>query len=113
MLKRILSLSVKEFIHLLNDWWLPSWMLFGGVIELLAVGWATSRPMTNLPLMVLDQDRSGASRAVITAKEARRSVSSALLPLDSASKALYDFRLNERSFRKGEITNGQRLTLCG
>jgi len=44
-------------------------MLFGGVFELLAVGWATSRPMTNLPLMVLDQDRSVASRAVVTALE--------------------------------------------
>jgi len=69
MLKRILSLSVKEFLHLLNDWWMPAFMLFGGVMELLAVGWATSRPITNLPLMVLDQDQSSASRAVITALE--------------------------------------------
>ncbi len=67
MFKRIRSLVIKEFLHLLNDWWLPAFMLFGGVLELLAVGWATSRPMTNLPLMVLDQDRSVASRAVITA----------------------------------------------
>ncbi len=69
MFKRIWSLSVKEFLHLFHDWWLPSWMLFGGVIELLAVGWATSGPITNLPLMVLDQDRSAASRAVVTALE--------------------------------------------
>jgi ABC-2 type transport system permease protein len=69
MLKRIWSLVVKEFIHLINDWWMPAWMLFGGVAELLAVGWATSRPITNLPLMVLDQDRSAASRAMITALE--------------------------------------------
>ena len=69
MFKRIWSLVVKEFLHLLNDWWMPAFMLFGGVIELLAVGWATSRPMTNLPLMVLDQDRSAASRAVVVALE--------------------------------------------
>lgn len=69
MIKRILSLSIKEFIHLRNDWWLPAFMLFGGVLELLAVGWATSRPITNLPLMVLDQDRSAASRAVVIALE--------------------------------------------
>lgn len=69
MVKRILSLAVKEFLHLLNDWWMPAFMLFGGALELLAVGWATSRPMANLPLMVLDQDRSGASRAVVTALE--------------------------------------------
>ncbi len=69
MLKRILSLSIKEFLHLFNDWWMPAFMLLGGVMELLAVGWATSRPMTNLPLMVLDQDRSAASRNVIVALE--------------------------------------------
>ncbi len=69
MLKRIWSLVVKEFIHLINDWWLPAFMLFGGAVELLAIGWATSRPITNLPLMVLDQDQSAASRALVTALE--------------------------------------------
>jgi ABC-2 type transport system permease protein len=69
MLKRIWSLVVKEFIHLINDWWMPAFMLFGGVLELLLVGWATSRPMINLPLMVLDQDQSAASRAVVVALE--------------------------------------------
>lgn len=69
MLRRILSLSIKEFIHLRNDWWLPAFMLFGGALELLLVGWATSRPITNLPFMVLDQDRSAASRAIVIALE--------------------------------------------
>ena len=69
MLKRIWSLVIKEFIHLISDWWLPAFMLLGGAIELLAIGWATSRPITNLPLMVLDQDQSAASRAVVTALE--------------------------------------------
>jgi ABC-2 type transport system permease protein len=65
MLRRIWSLVIKEFIHLRNDWWLPAFMLFGGALELLMVGWATSRPITNLPLMVLDRDRSAASRSVV------------------------------------------------
>jgi ABC-2 type transport system permease protein len=69
MLKRIWSLVVKEFIHLRNDWWLPAFMLFGGALELLLVGWATSRPITNLPFMVLDHDKSAASRAIVTALE--------------------------------------------
>jgi ABC-2 type transport system permease protein len=69
MLKRIWSLVVKEFIHLIKDWWMPAFMLFGGALELLLVGWATSRPITNLPLMVLDQDQSAASRAVVVALE--------------------------------------------
>jgi ABC-2 type transport system permease protein len=69
MFRRIWSLVIKEFIHLLNDWWMPAFMLFGGATELLLVGWATSRPMTNLPLMVLDRDQSAASRAVVLALE--------------------------------------------
>jgi ABC-2 type transport system permease protein len=44
-------------------------MVFGGALELLVVGWATSRPITNLPLMVFDQDQSAESREVVTALE--------------------------------------------
>lgn len=69
MFQRIWSLSIKEFIHLRNDWWLPAFMLIGGAIELLLVGWATSRPITNLPLMVLDHDRTPTSREVVFALE--------------------------------------------
>jgi ABC-2 type transport system permease protein len=67
MIQRIWSLVVKEFIHLRRDWWLPLFMVLGGAMELLVVGWATSRPMTNLPLMVFDQDQSAESREVVTA----------------------------------------------
>jgi ABC-2 type transport system permease protein len=69
MLRRIWSLVIKEFIHLRNDWWLPAFMLLGGASELLLVGWATSRPITNLPIMILDHDRSVASREVGVALE--------------------------------------------
>ena len=69
MVKRISSLVIKEFIHLINDWWLPAFMLFGGALELLLVGWATSRPITNLPIMIWDQDQSAASRKVEVALE--------------------------------------------
>ena len=69
MLKRIWPLVAKEFLHLIRDWWMPAFMLFGGALELLLVGWATSRPISNLPLMVLDQDQSVASRAVVSALE--------------------------------------------
>lgn len=69
MLRRIWSLVIKEFIHLRNDWWLPAFMLLGGALELLLVGWATSRPITNLPIMVLDHDHSADSRAFMTALE--------------------------------------------
>lgn len=69
MIRRVWSLVVKEFIHLRSDWWLPAFMLLGGALELLLVGWATSRPITNLPLMVLDRDKTPASRSVVTALE--------------------------------------------
>lgn len=69
MITRITSLVVKEFIHLRRDWWLPAFMLIGGMLELLLVGWATSRPITNLPLMVWDQDMSAASRTAVAALE--------------------------------------------
>ena len=69
MLRRIFSLVIKEFIHLRRDWWLPAFMLIGGTSELLLVGWATSRPITNLPLMVMDQDKSAASRLVLHSLE--------------------------------------------
>lgn len=69
MITRIIGLAIKEVIHLRRDWWLPAFMLIGGALELLVVGWATSRPITNLPLMVLDQDLSSASRRVVTALE--------------------------------------------
>ncbi len=65
MLQRIWSLVIKEFIHLRNDWWMPAFMLIGGATELLLVGWATSRPITNLPLMVFDQNKSAASRSFV------------------------------------------------
>jgi len=69
MSRRIGSLVIKEFIHLINDWWMPVFMLFGGALELLLVGWATSRPITNLPVYVWDQDHSPASREIIKALE--------------------------------------------
>ena len=68
-MRRIWSLVIKEFIHLSNDWWLPAFMLIGGASELLLVGWGTSRPVQNLPLMVLDQNRSAASRQLIAGIE--------------------------------------------
>jgi len=68
-MNRILALVKKEFIHLRNDWWLPAFMLIGGLMELVMVAWATSRPITNLPLLVVDYDHSPASRQVVAALE--------------------------------------------
>ncbi|MCB9112245.1 MAG: ABC transporter permease [Anaerolineales bacterium] len=69
MLKRIWSLAIKEFIHLRSDWWMPAFMLIGGAMELLAVAWATSRPITNLPIMIFDQSKTAASHALVIGLE--------------------------------------------
>ncbi len=69
MIRRILALVKKEFLHLKNDWWLPVFMLLGGTLELLAIGWATSRPISNLPLMVWDMDQTQPSRNLIISIE--------------------------------------------
>ncbi|MFN2302256.1 MAG: ABC transporter permease, partial [Anaerolineales bacterium] len=65
MILRVWALVVKDFLHLKNDWWMPAFMLLGGVLELFMIGWATARPITNLPLVVLDLDRTAASRQVV------------------------------------------------
>ena len=96
MLKRILALVKKEFIHLRNDWWLPVFMLFGGALELMAVGWATARPIQNLPMMVLDHDRSAASRSLVISLE-----NSETLKLEAMVE---DFQTIEDALERGEIS---------
>ncbi|MGD2105897.1 MAG: ABC transporter permease [Anaerolineae bacterium] len=98
MLKRIWSLVIKEFIQLIQDWWMPAFMLFGGAAELLLVGWATSRPITNLPLMVLDEDQSAVSRAVVTALE----------NTDTFALTAYarDLRAVEEALDRGDVSAG-------
>ncbi len=93
--RKIWSLSLKEFIHLRSDWWLPVFMLFGGALELLLVGWATSRPITNLPLMVLDHDRSAASRSFVVSLE-----NTATFNMEAE---VYDVAVIEEALRLGEI----------
>ena len=69
MFNRITSITIKEFIHLRRDWMLPLFMIIGGTLELLVIGWATSQPIANLPLVVWDQDMSAASRTAVIALE--------------------------------------------
>ena len=95
MFSRIWSISVKEFLHLRYDWWLPAFMLIGGAMELLLIGWATSRPMTNLPLMVLDHDRSTSSREFIIALE-----NTGTFRMESQ---VHDFETIEEALDRGQI----------
>lgn len=95
-MRRVLSLSRKEMMHLRSDWWLPAFMLLGGALELLLVGWATSRPITNLPLMVLDHDRSAQSRQLVRDVENTGTFTLEDLAADMATI--------ERAMKRGEIS---------
>ena len=95
MFSRIWSISIKEFLHLRYDWWLPAFMLIGGAMELLLIGWATSRPITNLPLMVLDHDRSTASRKLVIALENTGTF--------QLKDQVYDFQTIEAALDRGQI----------
>lgn len=96
MVRRIGSLAIKEFLHLLHNWWLPAFILVGGALELLLIGWATSRPITNLPLVVLDHDQTGASRTLIQSLETMET-----FVLEDYATSLQDVH---EAFRRGEIT---------
>ena len=95
MFRRIWSLSIKEFIHIRNDWWLPAFMLIGGALELLAIGWATSRPVNNLPMMVFDQDKSPASRELVITLENAETF--------QLKEQVYDMETIENAMDRGQI----------
>jgi ABC-2 type transport system permease protein len=73
-------------------------MLFGGVLELLLVGWATSRPITNLPMMVMDLDQSPSSRNLVTTLENTETF--------ELSEMVFTRDKIENALVKGEITMG-------
>jgi ABC-2 type transport system permease protein len=64
---RIWRLTVKELIQLARDRLLAPFVLLGPLTELLLVAWSTSQGIKHLPTVVLDLDRSAASRGLITA----------------------------------------------
>jgi len=67
MLYRVWNLVVKELIQLWRDRLMVLFVLFGPLSELLMVAWSTSQGIEHLPTVVLDLDRSAASRGLITA----------------------------------------------
>ncbi|HEY66095.1 MAG TPA: ABC transporter permease [Caldilineae bacterium] len=67
MIYRILALVGKELTQLRRNWPLALFIIFGPMMELVAVAYATSQEIANLPTAVLDYDRTQASRDLITA----------------------------------------------
>lgn len=69
MLGRIWTLVVKELIQLRRNTLLWFMAIFGALLETALVAYSGSVPIEHLPLAVLDQDRTWASRALIVALE--------------------------------------------
>lgn len=69
MLGRIGTLVIKELIQLRRNTLLWFMALFGALLETALVAYSGSVPIEHLPLAVLDQDRTWASRALVVALE--------------------------------------------
>ena len=69
MLGRIWTLIIKELIQLRRNTLLWFMAVFGALLETALVAYSGSVPIEHLPLAVLDQDRSWASRALVVALE--------------------------------------------
>ncbi len=67
MLGRIWTLTVKELIQLVRDRFMTGFLLLFPVAQLVLLALATGQGVRNLPLAVLDLDRTAESRAVTQA----------------------------------------------
>lgn len=59
------AMIVKEFLQLRQDKKMIPAMVIGPVIQLLALGYAANLDVTHVPMVLVDQDRSPASRALV------------------------------------------------
>ncbi len=69
MFRRVWHLVTKELIHLRRDILLVSFIVLGPVSELTLIAWSTSADIQHLPMAIVDQDRTEASRALVLALE--------------------------------------------
>jgi ABC-2 type transport system permease protein len=77
-------------------------MLIGGAGELLAVAWATSRPITNLPLMVFDQNKTAASHALIISLENTKTF--------AAPEQVNDMQTIQNAMDRGQVSAALVIT---
>ncbi len=66
MFYRIWMLIVKELIQLARNKIMAPLIVFGPLLEMSLIAWATSAPIDHLPTAVVDLDHSAASRAYLT-----------------------------------------------
>lgn len=61
----LLHVIVKEFLQLRRDRKMIPAMVVGPIVQLLALGYAANMDVKDIPLLLVDQDRSRASRALL------------------------------------------------
>lgn len=61
----LLHIVRKEFLQLLRDKRMIPLVLIGPVIEILVFGYAVNQDVTDVPMVVVDQDHSAASRGLV------------------------------------------------
>lgn len=67
MIRRVFNIAWKELLHLRKDRVLIPFFLIGAVGELILVAWATSQPIEDVSMLVLDYDQSVQSAALVEA----------------------------------------------
>jgi ABC-2 type transport system permease protein len=65
MIARILNIAWKELLHLRKDRVLIPFFMLGAIGELTLLAWATSQPIENLNMAVVDLDKSEQSIALV------------------------------------------------
>jgi ABC-2 type transport system permease protein len=70
MFRRIFTIAWKELLHLRKDRVLVPFLLIGAVAELTLLAWATTQPIDNIDMTVVDYDQSEQSTALINALDA-------------------------------------------
>jgi ABC-2 type transport system permease protein len=66
-MRRILAIVRKEFIHIRRDPRIVATVLIMPILQLLLFSYALSADVTNIPIAVLNQDQTQASRQLINA----------------------------------------------
>lgn len=61
----LLAVIVKEFLQLRQDRKMIPAMVIGPIVQLLALGYAANLDVTRVPLVLVDQDRTPESRALV------------------------------------------------
>ncbi len=68
-MRRILAIAKKEFIHIRRDVRIVASVLIMPILQLLLFSYALSTDVRNIPIAVLDQDSTAASRQVVNSFE--------------------------------------------